>query len=554
MRAWGLLFFAGAAVVGFVPSPPEIVSTRISRASVFSNGLVMLVREAPVAAGEHTYKLAEIPRAFSDTFWITTTEGVEISDLSTKLVLSDETDELQAKTLIDYLTANVGGKITFRIYNAQLQKMETLTGTLADMSLQHNQISLLQEDGRIRMVPISTIQELETKGLKSTLKGSRSGGKLELTFRSSAERAGMVRIVTVERGAAFQNSYWIDSKGDQVNVRARSLLISGTLELDEADVKLIVGSPKGINGGVYDPATGAASMDEILAGSMGFASGLLQTNPDPYQVFQANMSSGVVNRQYGYQAQPGGYSGGFGGGFGGGGGFSGGGGAPAPTSSGRPAEKSGEVRTLENLYEQPFGRASLEPGERITRETANLSTTSQALHKVTFNMGGNSIQSSPVQRILKVKNTTEYPWPEGTVFMSRDNVPLFRGAMPFTAPGRTADIELGSVDDLLAMLGSEEKSRETTPYTDEQWLLVKRFMETRVQLENDRSEEVEIEIVLTGGSGKVTASEGAEVTYTGVNTTANPPFTAKWIIKIPPYTDRTLTIAYTTEQVVSRRN
>lgn len=359
-----------------------------------------------------------------------------------------------------------------------------------------------------------------------------------------------MRIRTVEPGAAWVANYLLElAAGEKSTLTAKAQLGLGGLALPNTFVRLLTGDPS-ISARRFDLTDGYGSLDAYLFGGQMNWRSERSGSKDPYEFLFGMKSSAEAAKV----AAAKGFN--FGGGFGG---TVGGANAylqnnsvvfDAPASyqgggyNGGQAEATLPTR-VENIFSYEFGKVDLQPGDRLARRPFQSTPTYRTLVLWQINEAQpqySQQRDQPLQQIVRVLNDTKMPWTGGNVLVVKDNNPIVQAQMPFTSPGKSADVPLGKAEDLVVNKQTSQVSRESVSIDRISRTKVD-FAET-VHLENTRNEPVNFEVVYEF-YGQDVMADGATIRYTGTDYgLINKRVELKWSVTIPPGQHRDLNITF----------
>lgn len=547
-----------ASVLAGAPAP-TVLKSRITSASVFKPGLVFIVREVQVPAGQGTYRVDFLPDALDGSFWYSA-KGVKVNQVETRMKVVETKQAIKPVSIYDHLVANTGKKVTMVVEKPPktlggAAEVETITGVLQDIG-RASQITLRTADGALLAVDSSKIKKLFVKGLTGTIKVTNRRADVAITFDASGTTPGVVEFITMENCAAWTSSYMVNLNNEaDATVVGKAQIALGGIRFADTDVSVVAGMPnmptmtnpenpneRQVNR--FDLASGFGSLVAYLKGSQEGYRQYRGVNVDPYTYIPnlARMNQPGTYSQSGYYG-----SYGIGGSYGGGG--YGGYGGPADMSTlSAAAEPYGpdggydnrntidKMARVEDVFAYPVGRLNMDPGDRITR----LLFTNEANYKRIFrwdlgetrmNTYGNLVVTNRVSKILRVANKTKTPWTAGKCIVTKDGTPLASIDMPFTAVGQDANLELGTVQDIITQRESKEINREsvTMPFREVRSAVT---VDETLTVTNARVEPVEVEVQFTF-DGTHIKSDADSNKALGLNLSALNPLTrAVWTIQL----------------------
>jgi hypothetical protein len=191
-----------------------------------------------------------------------------------------------------------------------------------------------------------------------------------------------------------------------------------------------------------------------------------------------------------------------------------------------------------------MGRLSLNPGERLTRMLYDKERPFDRVFKARENLGSASTNMGATSYI-KIVNDSGAAWTAGPMLIVSNVTPQKMVAMPFTAPGGTLELDMGTADDVRVSTSSALLNREVLSVKEGRET-AKLTIETTLTVVNRRTTSAPVELSASG-PGTIVEAGGAEVTMTpGGN---EPLLWLKWPFTLQPGESKTVTCRYTTIQV-----
>jgi len=530
-----LLLLASVPIGGPPDAVPVSLKSRVIEASVFKSGLVLVTREVTVPAGDGKYTLDEVPLATDGSFWYSSPDGTLVTDVQTTLRTKDETVKANAQTVGDFLAANVGQhvKLSYKTITygvSTKESVEQIEGIVnGPPRAQTNIVPIKLSNGHLRNLSLSSIEDIDTTGLRADISRTYKSADLKLQFRAQANRPTKLDFITLETGAAWVGSYLVKLKstGGGATVVGKAQVALGRLTFDDTNVKALAGQPYMVTNNKYDLNSGVGGLSSYLGSSQESQLAYHPGPQDPFSFLQqyandAAQAAQMFNNQgifsnrafdaYGY-----GYAG-LGGGIGGGGrGNVDDVNSLEPTSSLRSNNGGFNYRAvatqattdrLESLYSYPLGKVSLQAGDRLSRILFSQSSTYENIFRWAAEVGNDS---STVKSVLRIQNTGTVPWTGGLVMVTKEDSPLAQLEMPFTAAGKFADLEMANAQDMLVKKEETEISRDTIPMPGRPKVtLLRQLNEVHLSVESTRLETATFEITLQV-PGDVADANGGKV-------------------------------------------
>lgn len=521
------------------------LNSRVVSASVLRQGLALVVREVRVPAGRGKYKLDALPDALDGSFWYGSPDGVTVDDVVTKLRYVERTAS-SAPTITDLLAANVGKRIHFFVSVSrgtnQEPRLQEYRAVLSSFT-PPNTLTFKTDDGYL-FYPPGSIVKLDTNGLKTK---AGSVPVEEIDFTSDAKHPGRIDFATLENDAAWTGSYLVSlDSPSSASVVSKAQLALGGIKFDNTDVQVVTGSPTLPEIVKFDLASGFGSLNAYLKNNQEAYRRYRNVNRDPYTYLAT-----YFNQGYGAQSAYITYDPYLGGGFGGGG--SGNiviaNADDAQVYSQAPRQETPSIQ-VEDLFGFPLGHVSLEPGDRLTRVMFRTDASYKRLYRWMLTHPVNNPYRQPekpvnqVDKIIKLANTSGKPWPTGAAMVVENNVPLGQVPMRFTSAGKSAELVLGTVNDIPTSESVKEISRARTEVRST--VLTAVSSEATLTVENTRKEDLPFEISYQL-SGQVTDAGGGQLEQLSAMLNGfNPESLITWNFVLKPGESRTFVVKFIT--------
>ncbi|MBC8063633.1 MAG: hypothetical protein H7Y17_02290 [Chlorobia bacterium] len=486
------------AVVGQSPVVP--VESKVVEAAIFKTGQCLVVREVSLKKGNHRYRLDVLPDAFDGTVWYSTPKNAQISALETKIDLKSVKKQSPALTPLERLIGNINQTVTMRT-----KSKAVITGRLLSVSdPQKPVVAIESKGGETSFIAVEEIASISGPGMKETLETTQRSYTVAIEFQAIANAPVKARIITLEYGAVWASNYLLDlTSPGQGELTGKAQVAAGSLALNRAKVKVLSGAPNMLSTSKFDLAAGYGSAMSYVFGNQGSYEQFRTSPADPFALLPRYVPP--VGR---YAAQDGLFRGGRQTNL------QGGTGAVLastdfisydPTDNSivvadpirdyrqsYGTEKPPTPDRMESIYAYSLGELTLARGARLTKALFQQSTTVESLIKWEAMWS----EADVVTSVLRVKNTGLQPWTNGPVFIVRENVPLSQVEMPFTSPGKTADLSTGKVQDVIVQRLEREVSRDVINDPRSANAKVSQLVsEFRFSLENGRAETTTAELV-----------------------------------------------------------
>jgi hypothetical protein len=245
-----LLLLPLAAIAASAATPVEAT---VSSASLFKNGMAVVMREIPVS-GNGEYLLREMPRASLGTLWIMSSEGVRIESVAT--ATNETNTRIDASTLDEVLQASVGKTLTLHFPNDKTRS-GTLVGATGAI------VVLDEEGGQMIALPKASIVGVEGElNYMRELKGTQKA----LRVRVQAQRPGKVYLLGLERGATWAPGYSVELLDNKrLLLTAKATLLNDLEDFNATEVRFITGFPNVPFAQILDPLTSGQSVEEFVS-------------------------------------------------------------------------------------------------------------------------------------------------------------------------------------------------------------------------------------------------------------------------------------------------
>lgn len=519
----------GFAFLLTLTAQPSLVplKSRVVEAAIFKTGQCLVVREFDLKKGDHRYRLDVLPDAFDGTVWYITPKTARITGLETKIQLNSEKRALAATTPIHLLLANVRRTVTLRTRDKR-----TVTGRLLSVSDPNNpSVTVESAGGETNFLSVTEIASISGAGLKRSIQATVKSYQVGIEFRAGATEATKGRIITMEYGAVWASSYLLNlGHASQATIMGKAQLASGALGFNGTQVKVVSGTPSFLATNRYDLAVGFGSALSYVGNTQAQFAQYRRSPVDPFNQLAHYVGSrgsnqglyrGLIPQSMDFISYE-------------------------PTDNSiviRPTEEDiaelvrdmppQNVATLraEALYAYSLGSVTLARGARLTKPLFEQETEVESLVKWDFPWSG----SDGLTNVLRVRNLGTQPWTTGPIFIIRDGLPLSQIEMPFTAPGKSADLDTGKVQDVIAQRHERELSRATIKDPRASNASASQLdSEFRFSVENVRKEPVQIELVgqvpgdvLSNGGATIEKLSTLQSSYNRLNE-------VRWRVRLSP--------------------
>lgn len=492
---------AGAAAEGAPAAPKVFPRLPVKEVTVFKDGHALVVQEGQLpttAAGD--VELDRLPAPVLGTFWPYALPGATLKGASAgrRRVSREHT----ALTMAEMIEANPGAEVMVsekgtgmtegRSYPATIvgiptRSAEELEATGPDASRpvlpQKSTFVMLKVVNGTLMVPLERIQELTFKQAPVTRAAEEEIRNL-LTLRlewggsAPAKKAG-VGLAYVQKGLRWIPSYKIDLDGaGKATVKFQATLVNELADLDGATANLVIGVPNVAFKDLTDPIALSEAMSRL---SQAF-------RPD-----NAYLASNSLSFSNAIQTQ-----------------------AALPSEqAGRGALNLGpEIpggNKAEDLYIFTVKGVTLKRGGSLVLPVAEFTMKYEDLYTLEIpetppkEIGrslsntrqaelARLLNSPKVMHKIRLVNGGSAPLTTAPALLMRGGQMLAQALLPYTAPGATTEVELGTVVDIEAK--PEDKETRRTPNA-ERWegeTLARIDLAGTIRLVNHRGAPVKVEV------------------------------------------------------------
>lgn len=231
----------------------EIITPKISSASLFKNGYSVIVREVPLG-GKSEFLIKGIGSSVIGTVWISTTKGVTLH--SAESVLQTTKKEENIGSLQEMLLANTGKSIT--VYTQDKQKF---SGVLKSAT---GEVIVLSDDISTHVIPKAQILYILGAG-DFVWKAERTTTERLLKIRASGPSEGKIHVITLEKGITWFPNYTLALITDKkLNIVCKATILNDMEDLEGIELRFVTGFPNIPYLGVPDPFTSGMTIDQFL--------------------------------------------------------------------------------------------------------------------------------------------------------------------------------------------------------------------------------------------------------------------------------------------------
>lgn len=480
-------------VVALALSTELALKSRIVSASIFKPGLALIVREVDVPAGSGEYVLDNVPAAIDGSFWYSSPDMVDVTDVRTAIRNTEKTVTYKNQSIAEYLGANEGKHVSLLVSLGQTA--ENMSGTIVKVN-DDTTMLLKLDNGHLRQLNTGSVIDIDPQGLKDEYSRTAQVPEVRLQFHASAAKAGKVRFISLEGGAIWTSSYSVALTGDRdATIQGKAQVATGDKKFEDTDVNVLAGFPTFTSNRRFDLAAGMGDLNSYIYKN-GQTTIRRADQVDPFTNFQNALSLALSTLARIYVRASYGYGGGGFGGYGGAAGPMGdfgvsGGGRSYSESSGQMLPNDVQTFQTESLFAYPLGKVNLERGDRLTR----LLFQTHSNYKSLF-LWDATTYGAAVQNILRLHNEGKVPWTGGLALITKENIPLAQLDMPFTAPGDDAEISMATPQDVkvISELLSAGPTTRLAAGVKSPREMFRNQQKLRITINNDRPEPITIEL------------------------------------------------------------
>ncbi len=260
------------AVSVLASSSPKEASMRITGASMFKNGYVVVLREMDVPSSGQ-YMIKQIPQGSLGTVWITATDGTKLKEVVNSLNDVKQDVSIEYGTLGQILGANKGKVLSFEVQMPN-DKREWQTGKLLMVS---EELAFAENDGEQFTIPRKAIISIKSKekliyGTKTEVTAKVRG----LRFDVETAKAGKIFMVSLEKGLTWAPAFALDiTDPNKLKLTAKATAINDLEDIVKGDLRFVTGFPNMRFAGTIDPLLMHSNADQFLGtlGGGGFGGG-----------------------------------------------------------------------------------------------------------------------------------------------------------------------------------------------------------------------------------------------------------------------------------------
>lgn len=407
------------ALLTVLATSSQATGARITGASLFKNGYAMVTREVKVTGAQTS--LSEIPQASLGTFWISSPEGVKI----TELVSTEEpvTSEYTASSLDQLLQLNKDKEIEFTTVNMGIKrgKIKILTA----------EFLLLEWEGKLITIPRGEIRSISLAPDAKTTGQTKS---VRRVLRFKTEGTGTLVIYGLERGLSWVPSYAIDITDPKtLKLTAKSTVLNDLGEMDNVELRFVTGFPSIPWATLTEPLLSQQSVDQFT--------GFLNSVGDRDSFRGRRETGGIMNQAPSIAASD--FTGAF-----------------------NPSTLGGEQ--AEDLFFYRQGGVTLKRGDRALYMLFEAKSEYEHLYKADLfdsTASNDSYMPMPdgptdVWHTIKFKNTAGQPLTTGPASMYQKNQVVGQDTLSYTSPGADVTVNMSKALDIRVDASEEEVSRE----------------------------------------------------------------------------------------------
>ncbi|MGI9474728.1 MAG: hypothetical protein ACR2NZ_24565 [Rubripirellula sp.] len=521
----------------------ELSQLPVREVTVFKDGHAFVVRRGNMEVStQGSVRLGNLPQPVMGTFWpfVDDTKAVLQSVTVGEQIIESRQSAL---TVEGFLRANVGKLVKFR-YDGVL-----VEGRVTEIKL-GSALVMIETTHGYRMVPMADIRNLEFVERPSqewSIEQKQPVLEMQLQWTAEPQPSVSVGMSYLQRGIRWIPSYRVVLGDDGfADVRLQATLINELVDLENADVRLVVGVPSFLFKETQDPIGGAATLSAAQQGlSQYFDDGSQAARGfSNAMVTQVSRMGEHRNSMMGGRSAQGGSSV-----------------EPFPGDEDHQGEH--HVFTLSKVTVRRGGRQVHQLGRwRVPAEEVYRLVVS-AMPPAELRPYGNSEQanrllemmrSPKVHRLVRLTNTTDSPMTTAPALIidGETGLVVAQSIMTYAAVGSQVDLEVTQAVDLQVSIVDQETERTANALRHNGDAFAQVDLSSSVTISNYRSKELNVEVVreLLGEVVKV-SSDGVASTrpygshryrpawYWSYSWPAwwnqiNPAVSVRWDLKLPP--------------------
>jgi len=519
---------------------PSIVETRVKRVALFKNGYSFLTCEGELPEGEGSVLLDRIPRASLGTLWFDTPVA------RTRAVRRGFSTERVAASFREMAQANPGA--TVRVVTD-----EEIVGTLLDvpgpapnqppllgrnmggyassssmgMGVPSDMLMVRRSDGGVTAIRFGDVRRIEFPDECATHYDVVQEKRFIECELDGATGETPLRLHYLEAGMTWTPGYEVTLLDDATAlVRLKATLINDIEDLEEVEVRFVVGYPNFMYADVIEPLTADQPVQAFLEALCAPESG--RRSSRRATMTQQSGPSIMTNAPY------------FGEGY-----------ADAPP----PMPAVGEFR--EDLFFYPPFTTTIKKGERTA--FAVMETQAPYRHIYTWDVpdtipvnrqgyyqepSEDGPESEVIWHGIRLKNPSKQPWTTGSALILQDELPIGQDMLRYTSIGGQTIVRITRATDV----AGQKKETEIERQHDAKRMYGTTYDLVKVRgeltLQNRRTEPIHA-VVKKSTTGTVTdSSPEAEVTVRAEGLRpVNQKSTLEWEVDLNPGEETVLTYA-----------
>ena len=532
------------------------VKLKVERVALFKNGLGYFTAGAALPGDATSVRFGQLPIPSLGTFWVGCGKNVAVRGLYTSL--EDATEERAAQNVAEFLSANVGRKMT--LYTSA-KESAVVTGTLIAVNRpappeplspyvmeapqpERNRFRGFSPGGRLVIVRADTGTVTVNAGyiVRADIQGGdaktscsvplkRPSLRMELERPAGGER---VAVSYLAHGVTWSPSYHIDlSDPKSARLSAKALVINETADWDGVKLELVTGFPNLTFADVNSPIAKSESLANFLnALERGRTEG--RRGRGGVMAQQAAIMDNVAYFADELRAPDVGYA----------------------------AARAG--RTAEDLFLYPVDNFTLRRNETalVPLFTAEASYKHVYIWKIPDLITDENRHQSRQERSdrppqeevwhsCRLKNAMKMPWTTAPAQFVKDGQIIGQDICYYTAPGTETTVRINRAMNVLAQQAEMEESRErgVVTYYGYRYDRVKVKGELRVRSRLKKPADIEITKELSGDVTE-TSPQAQDTPLAKGLKEMNVRHKLLWKITLKPGEEKKLTYAY---QVLVRR-
>lgn len=472
----------------------------VREVTVFKDGHALLVRSGKVETNDQgNVALSDLPQPVLGTFW----PFADASEPATLRSVSVGTRNVESSQIAgnhaEFIRANVGRQVSIT-----LRPGETIEGKILRVP-QGATTFLIETRIGIRLLKLDAVSDItfdEAPRLKVTTTANQQTLELHLDWDGAAPDQASVGMMYLQKGIRWIPGYKIELGDDSTaKLKLQATLVNDLIDLDKADVNLVVGVPSFRFQDTPDPIGG--NVTQQLSGffTTGSQAALQLSNSITTQLPRMGDTRGqVVARQ--------------------------------PTTGNDSSEGEGNPGEL-HLFK--LSDVTLRRGDRQVRTIAEWEIPYQEIYKLEidsypppefqqwrngrFDVSSALLHSPKVRRHVRLTNNTEAPFTTASALIidkkkdsPNQDMVLAQSMMTYASVGSRVDLEVTTAVDLQVSRDDRETKRIPDGVMRDGHKYFQVDLASKIRLTNYRKQAMKVEVVRRLIGWVVAASDDGEVT------------------------------------------